>query len=102
DRSSLIRDQCEMQMICAFGNQVWGSPSPFGRGCREAAGEGEKRPHPALFLMLALSGSRFARTTFSRREKDSPRKWFANLDSSAPKGQNTAMSIASKPRLAWL
>src|SRR6185503_8238109 len=47
------------------------SPSPCGRGCREAAGEGKKRPHPALFLMLALSGSRFARATFSRWEKDS-------------------------------
>src|SRR6476646_10405112 len=41
-------------------------PSPFGRGCREAAGEGGQnemsrlvRPHPAL------------RATFSRREKDS-------------------------------
>src|SRR2546426_171735 len=28
------------------------------------------RPHPAPFLMLALSGSRSARATFSRREKD--------------------------------
>ena len=36
-------------------------PSPTGRGCREAAGEGKKPagrlPHPAL------------RATFSRREK---------------------------------
>ena len=36
------------------------SPSPPGRGWREAPGEGRTNPHPAL------------RATFSRREKDSP------------------------------
>src|SRR5213596_714523 len=29
-------------------------------------------PHPALSLGFALSGSRFARATFSQREKDTP------------------------------
>ena len=43
-----------------------------------SAGEGSNAetfthscPHPALTLGFALSGSRFARATFSRREKDS-------------------------------
>src|SRR2546428_6151527 len=69
-------------------------PLPPGGGA--AAGEGSNAetyaflPSSGPFLMLALSGSRSARATFSRREKDSLAASSPNLDNSAPGGRGTS------------
>jgi hypothetical protein len=55
--SSVIHAKCGFQPVRKCGTRFSRVPSPSGRGCREAAGEGENRPHPAL------------RATFSRKEK---------------------------------
>src|SRR5262245_17201108 len=59
-----IQAECGLQAFSEVETCFSRDPSPFGKGCRETAGEGKKiDPNPAL------------RATFSPREKDSPDGW---------------------------
>jgi hypothetical protein len=51
---------------------VFANPSPNGRGCREAAGEGYKNEKTQKKFQWYPSPGPLARATLSRRERDLP------------------------------
>ena len=62
-----------------FRGMFFANPSPVGRGCREAAGEGYGNEETLKKNLWYPSPDPLSRVTLSRRERDLPIT-FLNLD----------------------
>jgi len=77
---------------------VFANPSPEGRGCREAAGEGYKNEKALNKWLLYPSPDPLARATLSLRERDLRECIFQFGQHSLAGGQSAKFQSGSPPK----
>ena len=101
-RSALFEAGYGFQSVLRFGDQFFANPSPDGRGCREAAGEGTVMKIPGKTSKKCLrypSPGPLARATLSRWERDSPHlsvKEYSLRASSRQMSKNDKLTFMDK------